>query len=813
MTSGYITQGKIVRAVSVHGTYEVLANTGKRFVGAIGLSESSSGLFGVHTSNTYLPGSRVILYVPNKAETGTGISFILGAASDTAIVKDSPYKTLSILDNMMSFLIKRADTDLKFMPEDTILENSYSNGRAADILPGEWAKTTYTGGGFFLSDFMASIGSGERARIETFLFDKLIRISADKLQERVAANDNVAFLEGILNSTVTRESATLLESLGSTDATTPITTTEQDAKHHYDFKYKKEQPYYNHQIVSGDLAQGILETYSLPPKDVDKDRAPGALSIHKGYDGSFGIKALKEISLEKTSIIVAPGLIDEPDKFIEKKSEYDSKPFFEEADATPEDISFFGSNAADIVNKYDLEKDSFEKMRIRDKVWDIPKDQDEVLSDLKKVGVDFKNEPELKELKPTDPYYSEPPKSATIQPFVDEKGKRTGKEVDVFDVSSIIRQGADGSIIIGGGFGEEIRLFRGNIYLTCPGDIITTPGRDSVLVAGGNNIQKAVKGTTEIESKSTTLISEGNMQLVAAASGTTGTMILENKSKLPISMEKYEANMKDNKAVGGGILIKSKQLINLSDDIQVLGTNNNLSNLTVKMGSLNLLTKQAITYIQGGGFSVIGKKSALFLNDSEVGIVSNSIGFNSPVVRCHSSKIDKITYRDMEDKETHNNSMGTGGSSNLIVQNNVTSNSIRTGSASSIAGQISPDPKFYTAFNKIFKSPPPGVNLPNIKMRPSLGILAKELKMWGIVLPESRYTKLELPESKWQTMIKSPLSKWDQLEIEKSFTSGSEKVVSYPGKSNFEATGSLKKLKKDGTIDKASLKDLVINSK
>lgn len=63
---------------------------------------------------------------------------------------------------------------------------------------------------------------------------------------------------------------------------------------------------------------------------------------------------------------------------------------------------------------------------------------------------------------------------------------RTGREHTYFLSTSFIRQLEDGSIAIGDGYGSEIRLSRGNIYIASALDTFIRPGRDCVQMVPRN---------------------------------------------------------------------------------------------------------------------------------------------------------------------------------------------------------------------------------------------------------------------------------------------------------------------------------------
>ena len=695
-------------------------------------------------------------------------------------------------------------------------------------MPGEWAKTTYLGGGFLLNDFLASLSISERTKIEAFFFKDMLRFTANTMQQRIAANDCTTFIsDGKLNNEVSRCGATFIESLGGKDDKPPLEETKQTTDEPYNYKYTTDQPYYSYQKIKGDIAQGTLESYTLPVNDVNTETPPGVLSVYKGYDGSYEVRAINSISFHKTSIIPVSWAHKEPDICLplNERSEYDKEKYPLETS----DLSFFGSEA--VVNKdtYDLEKDSFSKFRVRDVIWAVPKDKEAVLDNLKNSGLIFSDQPELAALPITAPYYEEPPLSNEVSAYVDDEGKRSTKKNDItalYDMSSLIKQMPDGSIIISGGYGEEIRMYRGNIYITCPGDVISTPGRDSVVMAGGNNIQKANKGTAEIEGKTVTVLSEGNLQLAAGVGDSGGTMIIENKSTSEPNLKSYEKDMVENKSSGSGIIIKGKAVATISNDIylQAEGGESDplgVSNITMKSMAINKIVGNDITYLQkGGSWLVAGGTSMLSVGKGSINAVGdNGIRLNSRQVLCQTGKVEMPFKNDKDETETL--TMGLGGSAQLVVQSTILAATVQAEYMSNNAGEVSAQgAEFSRNFSNIFTKPPPGSGFEKFRMSGlplTVKFLHDKLKEWGIVMPSARYPKIELPKTRWQNMVDSEET-WEQVKFDKSFKSDSsinkKEVSAYPGIDNFELKGSLKILEKEGTVTEEKLSDgLIINSK
>ena len=808
---GYLTPGKVIRVCPAGGSYEVLADSGTRFKRAVALSDTASSLYGARSSSSYPPGTPVLLYVPSEATTGTSIGFIIGAVRNVPIVRqDSPYSFTGMLSLASSGLIYRVDNDPRFVVSGSEMESDFSYGRAADVLPGEWAKTTYLGGGFFLNDFMLSAGISERSRLDMFLFKDIVRLTAGCLQQWIAAGESTSFLEGSFPSSVERSGATLQESLGAlggNPALKPRTPTKDNPSL---FEPYTDKPYYNHQKIVGDLAQGSLETYSIPGSTVN-DTPTGLLSVKKGYEGIFEVKAARGISFEKTNIIPVPLALRAPDDLQDELKDVSPEPFKTE----DTDLSFFGAEAVRLEGDHNLEKDLFTKFRARDKVWSIPTDKAAVLANLKKAGVEFKDNPELGQLPIEEPYYPEPPAQGIVKPLVDEDGKRT-EETKIYDMSSVIRQFPDGSVVIAGGYGEQILMHRGNIYLSCPGDIYSMPGRDSVTIAGGNLIGKALKGTLELEGKTLSAVSAGNLQIMSGGSGV-GTMVIESKADGNPSMDAYGPAMEENVSSGGGIVIKSASTALASDTVHVAGLSYTQSKLVLRMYGIEADASAIDFYLRGGGhFRAISSGSMLSVRGQAVEIVAGSFGINSSAVRMSSGAVQVNVPTISGDPRTVTMG-GGGGMTSVGIAGQLYSQSLRAISVSSQpGGELGKDVRIGSDIAELSTDKPAGSGqdqyYPGDPIETDTNSKEQALEKWGIVFPEKRYAKISLPIFRWQTMMADTPSTWEQVLYPVSLSKDSEEVAAYPGKDNFEHKGSLKKLVGDGTVEDRTLSEFVLNS-
>jgi hypothetical protein len=164
----------------------------------------------------------------------------------------------------------------------------------------------------------------------------------------------------------------------------------------------------------------------------------------------------------------------------------------------------------------------------------------------------------------------------------------------------------DGGIVIYGGFGEEIRLAGGNIYITCPGDVITLPGRDSVNMAPRNQIIKADHGTLEVTSNNRVNIAGKHNTSVVS---TDGVLLLESKSVEDVDISDFTDVTKINgeKATNsGGVIIKSENRVAMLADRTYIGGTGGSSAIEMVADSLYARMARAAYHMQNeDGFAVM----------------------------------------------------------------------------------------------------------------------------------------------------------------------------------------------------------------
>ena len=122
-----------------------------------------------------------------------------------------------------------------------------------------------------------------------------------------------------------------------------------------------------------------------------------------------------------------------------------------------------------------------------------------------------------------DPAYGPPPWISLTDPV-------TGKVTQYFASTSLISQEPDGSILICDGYGSEIRMSRGNIYISPALDLYFRPGRDLSAMVPRHQSYNAQGYTTINSSKSIYVRATDDLKLVGATGENGGMVTLENKA-------------------------------------------------------------------------------------------------------------------------------------------------------------------------------------------------------------------------------------------------------------------------------------------
>lgn len=122
-----------------------------------------------------------------------------------------------------------------------------------------------------------------------------------------------------------------------------------------------------------------------------------------------------------------------------------------------------------------------------------------------------------------------PDQQYKLPEHVDITDPATGRTQRYYSSMSFITQERDGSICICDGYGSEIRMCRGNIYISPALDLILRPGRDFSVMAPGHLALNAQGSVTINSSDSMFIRAVNNLKVVGATSGT-GVVTVESRA-------------------------------------------------------------------------------------------------------------------------------------------------------------------------------------------------------------------------------------------------------------------------------------------
>ncbi len=805
-----IIKGYVVSVNTVTAVYRVrgVSPDSPSNIYATELNGQGQRIFGVKDHKVMPLGTYVLVYVdPEKANTTFNPGVLLGAYTHKAIDpnKKNPQdlKTTSTIQGQA--LIANKNNDLTAARENTVAEQDFAFGRPVDAQAGEWGKTGALGTGIFVGDFLSYLKASEKCKFEMFLLNDEARLTIETLQIWTPASEQLNTMDHNISKDVVHTAINRKEGLGGLKKAEVVEKAEADDKSPADKKAKSTMGFFRMQEYRGGLMDGWFRSMALPPKsdnyDPTVDIAPGVFSEHVGIDGSYTLKAAQSVSIEKSIIIPIPQRIsreDVPQAELGKR-EIEEKELPEEE----KNPSMFGVEGADCQSKYNNEKVKYTQVRIRDKMYSIPSNDEKTISNITNA-LEGLEEVEMKTLG-EEPYYTEPP-MAKVPNQLDDEGNLTG-ESKISALLSAIKLLPDGGVSFQGGYGETIKFYRGNIVLSCPGDIIEVVGRDKISFSGRHNIIKA-KEIVENTGRLLNTVAEESVQISSAnGENKQGAIILDSKAEGNIALGDY---LKDGTISGGGVLIKGPTILQKSDNIRLEGVDYNRSSLQIKSRSMSVVSSQVQQYIQEGGIWSVGtEKGSLALNNDVMEYMGMGVMFGVAQVKAVSATVQT----DFLDKEGEVTSKTVGssmkGSALIIGGQCITREAFVAPKGKSTVAEMTSenmatifDPKYFPG--KLVKAN----KIEHYKSEFTYDVDKDLYKKLGVFMPEYNAAKFEIAAAGWQNTLKGG----DTLEFPKLKNPDNTDVQTFPGKDALETKGSLKKLSSEGKVVKQKLgENLVIN--
>lgn len=572
--------GTVVDGTAIANCYRVhLGGDGQCPIIASAASHNSQCPLGATSISSYAPGTHVVVLVHHRDHKGV----ILGTAPPTLDVA-----RLSYHDYISTASRKRVDDVHKryLKMRNSGFMADYSNWRAVDnTLASEWGAITTTGIGITLDDFMFRTSVSEFCGIYGFYHDQMLRVAGYNMQVWTAGSERDAYMDQAECNDTNGYTPYPWEGMGILEPGIPVIEEYEPETYNcfsgkpyyarWENKHEFAQPYYRKQVFYGYLGQGGRNIVHAPPpglqrwtykgvpgspgptpfdSPVEAENAPplscsggpdklkdhqeepvyGLLENDNGMDGRLFVTSAKGIVISKRTLLPIPQRIKRPED-IEQG---------DEASKNYKAASKFGSGPDHkITGDFITTDEEYPNMQRATAVLDLHGYLFNYagLHPFYWHAKDYKTweEQEL----PYADYNQKIPQFGQLagsKMYLKEESPKMWK-IDhrynmqkFWEVESYISLLEEGTVVIGDGYGGEIRMSGGCVIISAPGDVWLKGGRDVQLWGGNDVITRANKtvdiSATEknvrIKAEEHVLVFAGNEQ-----SKHEGGILLESRGK------------------------------------------------------------------------------------------------------------------------------------------------------------------------------------------------------------------------------------------------------------------------------------------
>ena len=596
--TGRLCVGWIIDGTAIANCYRVHVEKARAPIIASSVTGTSPICFGATEINTYAPGTPVLLMIHDKISTG----YILGAVPVALDIGTRAYH-----DYITQTSRKRVDDAHKKYIKQPLSGQiaDWSAWRPFDAtLANEWGAITTTGLGVTLDDFMVKMSVNEFTGVFGFYHDSLLRVGGYNLQTWTGGHERDAYVDqGEYNdyqgySPYPWEALGLLqpgtENIQEYQPNTYQCPTGKPFYAHWENKHEYQQPYHRTQQYFGYLGQGARTVVQAPPEGLDrwtyKPGTPGdpgpvydsnieskdgagqncvsgpdklknyasenkpSVGLHEdniAADGRRFIASAKGITISKRMLLPMPVRMKRPEsgdgddatKNYKAASQLGAGP----SHTITGDIEASGQHphlqrAAGVL---DLHGYLFNYAGLHPFHWH-EKDYKTYEQDELKYAEYNHRVPDYTSLKGAMYLQQPEPKQIKIDHRYD---KQNFYETEAF--LSILE---DGSVVIGDGYGAEIRMSAGVMTLSAPGDVWLKSGRHTQIWSGGDAIVRSV-GNVDLSTtkKSVRIKSEKDVMILAGNAGGEGGVLIESRSKL----QDYDFENAGDAVKFGGVVLRA----------------------------------------------------------------------------------------------------------------------------------------------------------------------------------------------------------------------------------------------------------------
>lgn len=574
-----IKYGVIVYSVPYCNWYKVQVEGTVGTIGCTALTHSSNIPMGVRQTNLYPAYTQVLLHIlPGNTD-----GIILGAIPD----RNSGSQKLR-----PDWISQDGNTGLKHelcynLPFRGLLQSGgivdRSANRPLDSTSLDWGHISSTGIGIHIDDFQTFLRVNEMCGLFLNYFDSYAKLSGINLDivssghEMSSRNDEgeLQLFEGYAMYP--------WEAIGDMAGNNSPFASSDDfevqnntARGKYDLRQDLEdvQPFYRHRKWAGYLGQGSRQQIVVPASQTghhtygtDEETQPdiGAIDEAMLMDGSYLLRASRQIILQKTSIIPVakrtllpedqstdPDDVDVPANDNKLNYAFSGIEPAEDSEISEHLVGDIEYSEAD--GRRLLQRNASLHDIVAHTVWkaDLPFHHHEHdfespdASDYRKSGITRAQD----RIDLASDIGSETVTMPSATPVgIDHRYE----EVDYFSRTATFALTEDGGFVLECGYGSQILASGGNLRLSCPGNIELLSGR-SLRTMGSDVVIKAHDSVDVSASNQDVRIkAENNLQIVAGNSGQGGVLI---ESKATSSIQRYDNRVGED-VRSSGITLKS----------------------------------------------------------------------------------------------------------------------------------------------------------------------------------------------------------------------------------------------------------------
>jgi hypothetical protein len=521
-----IFYGRVVDVVAYAQCYRVLLDRNGGVVLCMSLTAGSLLPVGAVPIVSIGPGSEVVVLMP-RAPGSYGI--ILGSFP---AAMTTPELALSDFVHQSSRCGLRVDRthSAPFGCDDHGGIPDWSDGRPFDSLSvGEWGAFAETGLRQFLDSFMVQCAVDEATGVFAFYHDQLLRLAGYNTQ---AFSGGHEFEVGVDQCEVHNYDGYTpypWEQCGSVTDDDPYRELDPQASQvdqpHYaawEPKEDDQMPFHRSLLFRGYLGQGGKRMVQAPPQagpntySAPIDGHAALFEENLGLDGRYSLRSAKAVHIVKYAAIPpvkrmrriedADGDNETNYKFAGSYGEGPDHKVTGEIESSDDDNPHLQQAAGLMdVHAWVFNWLGAHPFHYHGKDWKIPEETD-TFPEWAQAPITFGDL--------TEKFYLPRPQGITQK--IDDRYE----EVKYFPNSAYFSLLDDGGVVIGDGYGAEIRMCGGHIFLTAPGDIWSKSGRNLNVLAGHDVCVRAYNSMDlSATNKDLRIKAERNLHMLGGNSG------------------------------------------------------------------------------------------------------------------------------------------------------------------------------------------------------------------------------------------------------------------------------------------------------